>query len=58
LDTGNAILTHTQDKGKWGKEFPRILMEVREQLMNDKINSSSISKLAELGKQRKNECNG
>lgn len=35
LDTGNAILTHTQDKGKWGKEFPRILMEVREQLQNE-----------------------
>ena len=32
LATGNAILTHTQDKGKWGKEFPRILMQVRLQL--------------------------
>lgn len=32
LSTGNATLTHTQDKGKWGKEFPRILMEVREEL--------------------------
>jgi predicted NAD-dependent protein-ADP-ribosyltransferase YbiA (DUF1768 family) len=32
LATGNAILTHTQDKGKWGKEFPRLLMEVREEL--------------------------
>lgn len=32
LDTGNAILTHTQDKSKWGTEFPRILMEVREEL--------------------------
>jgi hypothetical protein len=28
-------LTHTQDKGKWGKEFPRILMEVRGQLYNE-----------------------
>lgn len=35
LDTGNAILTHTQDGGKWGKEFPRILMEVRGQLQNE-----------------------
>lgn len=34
LSTGNAILTHTQDKGKWGTEFPRILMEVREELRN------------------------
>lgn len=32
LATGNAQLTHTQDKGKWGKEFPRLLMEVREEL--------------------------
>ena len=32
LATRNAELTHTQDKGKWGKEFPRILMEVREEL--------------------------
>lgn len=32
LSTGNATLTHTQDKGKWGKEFPRILMEIREEL--------------------------
>jgi ribA/ribD-fused uncharacterized protein len=32
LATGNAELTHTQDKGKWGKEFPRLLMEVREEL--------------------------
>ena len=32
LATGNAELTHTQDKGKWGKEFPRLLMEVRDEL--------------------------
>ena len=32
LDTGNRPITHTQDKGIWKKEFPRILMEVREQL--------------------------
>lgn len=32
LATGNATLTHTQDKGKWGKEFPKILMEIREEL--------------------------
>lgn len=34
LSTGNATLTHTQDKGKWGTEFPKILMEVRELLRN------------------------
>jgi Holliday junction resolvasome RuvABC DNA-binding subunit len=32
LATGNATLTHTQDKTKWGKEFPRLLMEVRNEL--------------------------
>ena len=32
LDTGNSELTHTQDKSKWGQEFPRLLMEVRKEL--------------------------
>ena len=32
LATGNAELTHTQDRGKWGKEFPKLLMEVRQEL--------------------------
>ena len=32
LDTGNATLTHTQDKSKWGTLFPQILMEVRQEL--------------------------
>lgn len=32
LATGDATLTHTQDRGKWGKEFPKLLMEVREEL--------------------------
>jgi len=32
LATGNAELTHTQDKGKWGTEFPKLLMEVRNEL--------------------------
>lgn len=34
LSTGDATLTHTQDKGKWDTEFPKILMEVRELLRN------------------------
>ena len=34
LSTGDVTLTHTQDKGKWGTEFPKILMEVRELLRN------------------------
>ena len=32
LETGGSTLTHVQDKGKWGKEFPRLLMEVRDEL--------------------------
>jgi ribA/ribD-fused uncharacterized protein len=36
LSTGNAELTHTQDKGKWGTEFPKLLMEVRFELANAK----------------------
>ena len=35
LATGNTTLTHTQDKGKWGTEFPKLLMEVREELKNN-----------------------
>ena len=35
FETGYATLTHTQDKGKWGTEFPRILMEVRNRLMSE-----------------------
>lgn len=32
LATGNATLTHIQGRGKWDTEFPRILMEVRDEL--------------------------
>lgn len=32
LDTGNATLTHSQDESKWKTEFPRLLMEVRDEL--------------------------
>ena len=35
LATGNATLTHTQDKGKWGTEFPKLLMEVRDELRKE-----------------------
>jgi predicted NAD-dependent protein-ADP-ribosyltransferase YbiA (DUF1768 family) len=34
LDTGNTKLTHTQEKGLWGTEFPKLLMEVRDELKN------------------------
>lgn len=36
IDTGNATFTHTQDESKWSTEFPRILMEVREELKKEK----------------------
>lgn len=36
IDTGDATLTHTQDESKWSTEFPRILMEVREELKKEK----------------------
>lgn len=32
LDTGDAILTHMQDRTKWKEAFPRILMQVRSEL--------------------------
>ena len=37
LSTGTAKLTHTQDKGKWGKLFPKILMEVRDELRPENV---------------------
>jgi predicted NAD-dependent protein-ADP-ribosyltransferase YbiA (DUF1768 family) len=43
LATGNAILTHTQDKGKWGTEFPRLLMEVRNELREKGFNNNTVS---------------
>jgi predicted NAD-dependent protein-ADP-ribosyltransferase YbiA (DUF1768 family) len=30
IDTGNAVLTHTQDNTVWKKEFPKILMKIRD----------------------------
>ena len=63
LGTGNSTLTHTQDKGKWGKEFPRLLMEVREELKKKqdsyKVKNDQDIKddLKELGKRRQDDCN-
>jgi predicted NAD-dependent protein-ADP-ribosyltransferase YbiA (DUF1768 family) len=42
LATGNAELTHTQDKTKWAKEFPRLLMEVRQELRPKQPVSSEV----------------
>lgn len=41
LNTGNATLTHTQDKSKWGTEFPKLLMEVREELRKENIGTET-----------------
>lgn len=40
LDTSNATLTHNQDKSKWKTEFPRLLMEVRDELRKSQNVSS------------------
>lgn len=32
IATGDATLTHTQDRGEWRTLFPKVLMEVREEL--------------------------
>lgn len=63
LGTGNSILTHIQDKGKWGKEFPKLLMEVRYELKKKqdsyKVKNDQDIKddLKELGKRRYDDCN-
>ena len=41
LATGNITLTHTQEKSKWGTEFPRLLMEVREELRQSQLKSQT-----------------
>ena len=63
LGTGNSTLTHVQDKGKWGNEFPKLLMEVREELRKKqdsyKVKNDQDIKddLKELGKRRQDDCN-
>lgn len=63
LSTCNATLTHVQDNSKWGKEFPKLLMEVREELRKKqdsyKVKNDQDIKddLKELGKRRQDDCN-
>lgn len=63
LGTGNATLTHVQDNSKWGKEFPKLLMEVREELRKKqdsyKVKNDQDIKddLKEFGKRRQDDCN-
>lgn len=40
LDTGNATLTHNQARSPWNTEFPRLLMEVRDELRKSQNTSS------------------
>jgi hypothetical protein len=50
LATGNATLTHTQDKTKWGKEFPKLLMEVREELRGTQPPTQTTQQIVEIAK--------
>ena len=52
LATGNATLTHTQDKSKWRTEFPRLLMEVREELKPTQQSTSVESKTSSIPSER------
>ena len=45
LATGNATLTHTQDKTKWGTEFPKLLMEVRNELRTTQPPTAPVSEV-------------
>lgn len=59
LSTVNATLTHTQDKGKWGTEFPRILMEVRNELSqysNEESTNNEFNNENEFPTDEMNHC--
>ena len=47
LDTGTSILTHVQGDKVWAKEFPRLLMEYRDNIKggNDKRSSTATLKV-------------
>ena len=48
LATGDATLTHTQDKTKWGTEFPKLLMEVRDELKTTQPSTDVNDKLSNI----------
>jgi ribA/ribD-fused uncharacterized protein len=56
LATGNAELTHTQDKSKWGKEFPKLLMEVRQELKSTEP-SIPVTEVEEVEEIKETEVN-
>lgn len=41
LDTGNATLTHNQARSPWKTEFPRLLMQVRDELRKSQDTTQS-----------------
>ena len=43
LATGNATLTHNEDKGQWREAFPRILMEARSEFQQQNTISNNQS---------------
>lgn len=55
LDTGDAQLTHLQDNTKWKTEFPRLLMEVRDELRK---HSPAVEKLDVMRISNKTEAFG
>ena len=42
LGTGNAMLTHDQDKGRWGRDFPRILMKIRSEFVGQIVDDNGV----------------
>jgi predicted NAD-dependent protein-ADP-ribosyltransferase YbiA (DUF1768 family) len=44
LSTGNATLTHTQDKSNWATEFPKLLMAVRNELRSNQVAINNIAR--------------
>jgi predicted NAD-dependent protein-ADP-ribosyltransferase YbiA (DUF1768 family) len=55
LATGNAELTHTQEspKSKWRTEFPKLLMEVREELKSQQPSTQPTSQQEQVKKEVK-----
>ena len=48
LSTGDAVLTHNQERSEWKTEFPRILMEVRNELRQEQITQQQAAKPFDL----------
>ena len=57
LATEDATLTHTQDKSKWGTEFPKLLMEVRAELKNTQSAISVTDAEADIKRRKKEALN-